>query len=109
MHSLNFPEFITMPIKKFPSPIERRLQIDETHSRISIYEPATANLSTQNFQKFWYDISEFYVAKAMTWMQAKDLYTKSVGFDVKNHLTMDINDLDDWELAEQMFANLNLR
>lgn len=98
------PKKILLPVKRFPSPIERRLKFNRDSHEIVIDDPQTANLPTQDFQEFWYDISEFYVAKAGAWKLAQTLYSNAIGMDVKNHISIDINDTSDWVVAENIYS-----
>ena len=101
------PNSIMFPILRFPGPIERRLELNSATGELRLAEPETANLPSQYFKDFWYDISQFYCAEAKTWRNTSDLYTKSVGIDAKDLISIDINDFRDWAIAEKVFLKIN--
>ena len=102
-----FPTSIVFPVKRFPSPIERRLELDTQTSKLKVYDPDSANKTTQDLKTFWYDVSQFYVARATTWLQQKSLYDECIGIDADTIPSVDINDLKDWELAQKLYSALS--
>lgn len=96
------PMSIVFPIKQYPAPIERRLEYDKESTKVQILSPEVSNLPSQAFRKFWYDISEFYLTTSKTWQSATSLYENAIGVEADHHLSVDINDMRDWELAERL-------
>ena len=101
----NSPKSIVFPIKRYPAPIERRLEYDKESTKVRILSPEVANLPSQAFKKFWYDISEFYLAPSKTWESVSTLYESAIGVEADHHLSVDINDFQDWALAERLMSS----
>ena len=99
---------IYFPIRRFPAPIERRLKWDPVSSKIEIEDLSAANKMSQHLKSYWYDISEFYVASAETWLKSNDLYSASAGINAESHFSIDINDYQDWENAEKLSHAFNV-
>jgi pseudaminic acid cytidylyltransferase len=97
---------VVIPIVKFPSSPERKLQIDK-QQKITFTDGALINYMTQNLQDYFYDSSSFYTAKVSTWSSVESFYSNSIGIEVKSYDTVDINTHDDWALAEFLFKAKN--
>ena len=63
------------------------------------------NLKTQDLEKnFYQDLGQFYIAKLKTWKKEKNILIRnSSAIILKNWQATDIDDLDDWKLAEKLF------
>ncbi len=63
------------------------------------------SFKTQDLDKHFYqDLGQFYLAKLNTWKKEKNiLIKKSSAIILKNWQATDIDDIDDWKLAEKLF------
>ncbi len=63
------------------------------------------NLKTQDLEKnFYQDLGQFYIAKLKTWKKEKNILIRnSSAIILKNWQATDIDDVDDWKLAEKLF------
>ena len=63
------------------------------------------HLKTQDLEKnFYQDLGQFYLAKINTWKKEKNILVKnSLAIVLKKWQATDIDDIDDWKLAERLF------
>ncbi len=63
------------------------------------------NLKTQDLDKnFYQDLGQFYLAKFNTWKKEKNILIRnSSAIILKKWEATDIDDIDDWKLAEKLF------
>lgn len=63
------------------------------------------NLKTQDLDKnFYQDLGQFYLAKLNTWKKEKNILIRnSSAIILKKWQATDIDDIDDWKLAEKLF------
>ena len=58
---------------------------------------------TQDINNFYQDLGQFYIARYKTWKREKKILCKgSKAMILKNWQATDIDDLDDWQLAERL-------
>jgi pseudaminic acid cytidylyltransferase len=92
-----------MPIIKFPIPINWAL----TLSNESIKEISKNNFNqkSQNFKNYYYDSSSFYIfSRDILKFNSVDEYINSFkSFEVSQFNSIDIDNMDDWKLAEAIY------
>ena len=84
-------------------PIQRALQLNTKGSLIPLNFEGFNNRS-QDFPKIYHDAGQFYWAHSRTWMTINDIFTKhSFPIIIARDQAQDIDDLEDWKLAEKLF------
>ena len=59
---------------------------------------------TQDLPQLFYDIGQFYVAKKEVWLKQKNIFSnKSKFIEVPKNRSYDIDDIDDWKIAEKLY------
>jgi len=90
---------------KFRHPIERAFKVEEGYMRM--IRPETENLRSQDFEVCYYDAGQFYYLKTDKFLanKFKTMFLKNtVPVEISELRVQDINDEDDWKLAEAKYV-----
>ena len=91
------------PITEYSHPIQRALKIN-AEGKLSYYNnKKMSTVRTQDLDITFHDCGQFYWGKVSGWIEDKIMHTDAVGYIVKNSEFVDIDNLDDWERAENIF------
>ncbi len=94
-------------IKKFRHPIERALGFN-LNNNLYFIDKNNCNIRTQDFSEKYYDAGQLYFGYTDSFLIHKNLIgEKNNGVILKFLESVDIDNEDDWELAEIIFKNLN--
>jgi len=92
-------------VLKFNYPIQRALQFD--NEQISMVEPAFLNSRSQDLPVRYHDSGQFYWFNTAAFKLKKKIFTDNSGAIILPDLeAQDIDDLNDWQLAEQKYQLL---
>ena len=93
-------------VSEYKHPIQRAYSFDIKKSKLSILDNKKYNRlnMTQDYEKYFHDIGQFYLAKNKTWMKKK---RDNYGVIIPIWRAVDIDDLEDWKHAELLFNSLN--
>lgn len=87
------------PIVKYGHPIQRALKV--TNELIAPYFEENNSVRTQDLTAAFHDAGMFYTFNIKTLKITKSLRTKNtLGIEIEEHLTQDIDNIIDWKLAE---------
>ena len=90
------------PAIEFPSPIERGFKKGES-GLIEFSYPEFANTRTQDIAKTFHDAGQFYFGKSEAWLERRPILNGNSTFiELAKNETLDIDDLEDWELVEKL-------
>jgi len=100
MHNKGFDS--VRPVVKFSYPIQRAFKMDAT-GKVEMMHPQNYSMRSQDLEPAYHDSGQFY------WInQGKDLLDPNKGaFVISEMLVQDIDDTDDWALAELKYRHLN--
>ena len=88
------------PITKFSFPIQRSLKINDS-GFLEMNWPEMKTVRSQDLQENYHDAGQFYYLSVSEFYTNKSLYTeKSIGIEISNIIAQDIDNLEDWKLAE---------
>lgn len=94
-------KFIT-PVKSFDHPIERAMKIHA--NKLIPIKKKIINLKGQSCGNFFHDVGQFYWAKAFTWLNSRSgILSNSIPYEVSGIEYLDINTLNDWKKAQQIY------
>ncbi len=94
------------PIIKHSHPINRALLTNKKNITRFLNENTKPNSRTQDFPNTYYDSGQFYWGGKDTWIKRQFLHEKSIGYEIENHKTIDIDNKNDWIKAEFLFKKL---
>ena len=89
---------------KFNHPIYRSFQ--KKNKKISMIFPSKEKKRTQDLPETYHDAAQFYLGWKNSWKKNKSIFNKSSKFiEINKNKTQDIDNLDDWKLAEIKYSN----
>ncbi len=100
------PSHYILPIKRFESSIHRSFSLD-LENTIKLNFPSNQTSRTQDLETAFYDAGQFYFGMNNLWLSETNLHSCSTGIELKNDETVDIDEIDDWLLAERLFKLKN--
>lgn len=90
------------PAIEFPAPIERGFKKGKS-GLIEFSYPEFANTRTQDIAKTFHDAGQFYFGKSEAWLERKPILNGNSTFiELTKNETLDIDDLEDWEMVEKL-------
>ncbi len=92
------------PCLKYKHPIQRSFQLTAKNS-IKYLFPKFEKIRTQDLKDFYHDAGQFYISNKFNWKNKNNIHTNATSFVISNFNAIDIDDLDDWKLAELIFKN----
>ncbi|MDD3607978.1 MAG: pseudaminic acid cytidylyltransferase [Candidatus Moranbacteria bacterium] len=96
------------PIVQFSHPIQRTLKI--TDGKIEMMWPENLNVRSQDFPIAYHDVGQFYWMKTNIFLEEKKLFTENSGAIIlKETESQDIDNLEDWKMAEIKYNLMTTR
>ena len=96
------------PVAETPSNSYRSLGMKENESIYPLFSNFE-NLRTQDLEKTFFDVGQFYWGHKSIWKKAESIYKNSKGYIIPKWKAIDIDNEEDWFLAELMYTNLERR
>jgi pseudaminic acid cytidylyltransferase len=100
-------EFDTVfPIIRYGHPVQRALKIHD--NRIKMAWPQYENTRTQDLEPYFHDAGQYYWLHVKQFVERKQIYSSNTGFiELSEMEAQDIDNIDDWNLAELKFKKIN--
>jgi pseudaminic acid cytidylyltransferase len=96
-------------VTTYPYPIYRSLKITEKGG-IEMIWPEYENIRSQDLSEAYHDAGQFYWANTNKFLKRKSLFAKdSLPVILPRYLVQDIDNAEDWETAEMMYAVLKAK
>jgi pseudaminic acid cytidylyltransferase len=90
----------------FDFPIQRALRTDEM-GRLSPLDPVSMPLRSQDLEERWHDAGQFYWGTRAAWLdEQQSLWQGAAAVKIPRFQAQDIDTLEDWDFAEQLFRHL---
>ena len=90
----------------FGFPVQRALTLDGQGALTALY-PEFRNTRSQDLPEAFQDAGQFYWGRSEAWLRGEVLYSPaSLPVILPRHLVQDIDTLEDWKLAEYLYAAL---
>lgn len=96
----------SFPITEFPSAIQRALRRG-LDGRMQPFHPEHELTRTQDLERGYYDVGQFYWASAATWSSVNHVHSNGAGLPIPGWRTLDIDTPSDWDRAELLFHAFN--
>ena len=97
--------FFILPVKKYNHPIERSFNLS-SKNLVKNIKYKNFEAKTQTFQNSFHDVGQFYWGKANCWKKYKSIFQKAIGYPTNKIEYIDIDNKEDWILAEKIFKCL---
>ena len=94
----------TTCIKKFETNIERAL-IKRESGDLKMKVPENFFKRSQDCEKLYHDVGQFYWGKSTAWQSSTPFFSddNTLGFELASRFVFDIDEPNDWIMAEQLF------
>jgi pseudaminic acid cytidylyltransferase len=96
------PGKYVFPITEFASPVQLAIQRDRSGLSQPLY-PENELKRTQDIEPAYHDAGQFYWASAETWKSNPKIHINSMTLVIPRSRAVDINTIEDWNLAEKLF------
>jgi pseudaminic acid cytidylyltransferase len=94
------------PVTEYAPPIQRAMR-QLPSGQMQFLSPEFELTRTQDLEKSYHDAGQFYWGKASAWLQHKRMHTDGLGMVIPNWRVVDVDSMDDWKLAENIFKARN--
>lgn len=93
-------------VTEYQYPIQRAFKIDKFKNVKMLY-PKYRYIMSNNLEKIYHDAGQFYFGKKDSFLNYKPTFgKKSFPIILPKSLAQDIDDIDDWKIAENLFKTL---
>jgi N-acylneuraminate cytidylyltransferase len=90
-------------VQRYPHPIQRAFSLD-LGGLVIPNTPQYFESRTQDLQEYFHDAGQFYFALSSTWCLNKSILANAVGFEISRYATVDIDNEEDLEQLQKLFA-----
>jgi pseudaminic acid cytidylyltransferase len=90
------------PVTEYAHPIQRAMR-QLPSGQMQFINPENEVTRTQDVEKFFHDSGQFYWGKASAWLESKKMHTDGIGMTIPNWRVVDIDSVDDWLRAENLY------
>ena len=95
-----------LPVVRFSSPIWRGLKMENGYVRM--IWPENYGKRSQDFPAAYHDIGQFYFMRSASLIEKKKLFTdRTIGIDIPESEAQDIDNEEDWKIAEAKYKIVN--
>ena len=90
-------------VVRYAHPIQRALDL-AADSEITVLDPPSAAMRTQDLPPRWHDAGQFYWGRVSAWSSQSFVLASSVGYELRASQVQDIDSEEDWLRAERLHA-----
>ena len=95
------------PVTEYAHPIQRAMS-KLPSGQMQFINPEYELTRTQDLERSYHDSGQFYWGKASAWLQHKKMHTDGFGMPIPNWRVVDIDSMDDWKRAENIYRTQNI-
>ncbi len=96
--------YFYFPVVEFSSSIYRSLSLNSKNVVSPIFKENT-NTRTQDLSKAFYDAGQFYIGSRDKWLKEEKIHSSAKALSVSKLIAVDIDEIEDWYLAENIYKN----
>ena len=90
------------PVLEYSHPIQRAMIMDKK-GKTNFFSPEHELTRTQDFDKTYHDAGQFYLGKYLAWIKQKKIHTSGLSFKITIFDAIDIDNIEDWKFAENIY------
>ena len=94
------------PVTEYAHPIQRAMR-QLSSGQMQFISPENELTRTQDLEKSYHDSGQFYWGKVSAWLEHKRMHTDGLGMTIPNWRVVDIDSMDDWKRAEDIYKVRN--
>lgn len=99
----------SLSVTSYPFPIQRAVRITP-EGRVEMFQPEFSDVRSQDLEEAYHDAGQFYWGRASAWLGEKSLLaSRAIPVVLPRHRVQDIDTLEDWRRAEQLFSALDVK
>ena len=68
-----------------------------------MFSPENLNKRSQDLEDAFHDAGQFYIATPKVWIEKQNIFENGIPFVIPRWNSIDIDTIEDWELAEKIF------
>lgn len=93
---------------RYPFPIQRALYLEPSDQTARMFQPQHANTRSQDLVEAFHDAGQFYWGRRDAFLDQENIFTaSSAPVLLPRNQVQDIDTLEDWDCAEQLYQNRN--
>lgn len=101
LHERADADFV-VPVTSFPFPIQRGLKIVD--DQLTFFWPEHELTRSQDLPESFHDAGQFYWGSKRAWLEKNRIFSSlTIPYPMPRHRVQDLDTLEDWTRAEQMF------
>jgi pseudaminic acid cytidylyltransferase len=94
------------PVTEYAHPIQRAMR-QLPSGQMQFISPENELTRTQDLEKSYHDSGQFYWGRASAWLEHKRMHTDGLGMRIPSWRAVDIDSMDDWKRAEDIYKVSN--
>jgi len=94
------------PVTEYAHPIQRAMR-QLSSGQMQFINPENELTRTQDLEKSYHDSGQFYWGKVSAWLEHKKMHTDGLGMVIPSWRVVDIDSMDDWKRAEEIYKVRN--
>ena len=94
------------PVTEYAHPIQRAMR-QLPGGQMQFISPENELTRTQDLEKSYHDSGQFYWGRASAWLEHRRMHTDGLGMTIPSWRVVDIDSMDDWKRAEDIYKVRN--
>ena len=94
------------PVTEYAHPIQRAMR-QLPSGRMQFINSENELTRTQDLEKLYHDSGQFYWGRVSAWLGHRRMHTDGLGMTIPSWRVVDIDSMDDWNRAEEIFKVRN--
>ena len=94
------------PVTEYAHPIQRAMR-QLLSGQMQFISPENELTRTQDLEKSYHDSGQFYWGRASAWLDHRRMHTDGLGMAIPSWRVVDIDSMDDWKRAEDIYKVRN--
>lgn len=94
------------PVTEYAHPIQRAMR-QLPSGQMQFISPENELTRTQDLEKSYHDSGQFYWGRASAWLEHRRMHTDGLGMTIPSWRVVDIDSMDDWKRAEDIYKVRN--
>jgi|TARA_Y100000996_G_scaffold229183_1_gene180317 pseudaminic acid CMP-transferase len=94
------------PVTPYSHPIQRAMSLS-SNNKLEYVDRANETTRTQDLETRYHDTGQFYWGSKDLWLTTDKIHSNAVGYAIPASRVVDIDEPDDWKLAELLFNRMS--
>jgi pseudaminic acid cytidylyltransferase len=94
------------PVTEYTHPVQRAMR-QLPSGQMQFISPENELTRTQDLEKLYHDSGQFYWGRTSAWLEHRRMHTDGLGMTIPSWRVVDIDSMDDWKRAEDIYKVRN--